>query len=80
MAYVSVAGSSRKTFSQQRNPKRQRLVAHLHAAGPRPTLEALIAVEAGQPLDTVLADFARVSVSIYHAIGANELPIDRRLQ
>jgi hypothetical protein len=42
-------------------------------------MEALIAVEAGGKLDDVLADFARVPVSIYKAIGADELPIDRRL-
>jgi hypothetical protein len=41
-------------------------------------MEALLAVEAGQDLDDVLADFARVAVSTYHAIGADELPIDRR--
>jgi hypothetical protein len=28
----------------------------------------------------VLADFAHVSVSIYHAIGADELPISMGLQ
>jgi hypothetical protein len=71
---------SKQEFYQQRNNRRQRQVAHLHAAGPRPVLEAILAVAAGQSIDAVLADFARVPVIIYHAIGANELPVDRRLQ
>jgi len=58
---------------------RQRMAAHLYAAGPRPVLEALIAVASGQDLDAVLADFARLPASIYHAMGADELPIDWRL-
>jgi hypothetical protein len=66
-------------FHNKRNVKRQQQVAHIYAAGPRPVLEALIAVEAGQDLDEVLADFARVPVSTYHMLGANELPIDRRV-
>jgi hypothetical protein len=60
--------------------ERQRLVRHLHDAGPRPVLEALLAVANGGDLDEVLADIARLPVSIYHAMGANELPIDRVLQ
>ena len=50
-----------------RSARRQRLVAHLHAAGPRPVLEALISVAAGDDLDEVLADFARVPVATYRA-------------
>jgi hypothetical protein len=65
-------------FNRQRNTLRQRQVAHLYEAGPRPVMEALLAVEAGQDLDDVLADFARVAISTYRAIGADELPIDRR--
>jgi hypothetical protein len=68
-----------RPFLEARSSKRQRLVAHLHAAGPRPTLEALIAVESGQPLDEVLADFGRVAVSTYHSVGASELPISKPL-
>jgi hypothetical protein len=60
-----------------RNPTRQRLAAHLHAARPRPVLEALIAVDGGQPLDSVLNEFGRVSVETYHAIGANDFPNKR---
>jgi putative DNA primase/helicase len=57
-------------------PRRQRLAAHLHRCGPRPVLEALIAVESGQPLDEVLHDFARLQPEIYEAVGAAVLPID----
>ena len=32
-----------------RSARRMRLCTHLHAAGPRPVLEALIAVDSGQP-------------------------------
>jgi hypothetical protein len=62
-----------------RNAWRQRLVGHLHAAGQRPVLEALIAVENGKPLDAVLADFGRLPISMYRAIGADELQIHRPL-
>lgn len=43
-----------------RSPRRQRQVLHLHRCGPRAILECLIAVERGQPVDDVLADFARL--------------------
>jgi hypothetical protein len=36
----------------------------------------LIAVKAGQDLDVVLEDFARIPASIYLAIGANVMPLD----
>jgi hypothetical protein len=58
-----------------RSARRQRLARHLHAAGARPILEALIAVEQGQSLDAVLADFARVPIEVYHALGADRLPL-----
>jgi hypothetical protein len=64
----------------KRTRDRQRKVAHLYASGPRPVLEALLAVASGKDLDAVLADFARIPVSVYRMIGADELPIDRRLQ
>jgi uroporphyrinogen-III synthase len=54
-----------------RSARRRRLSEHLHSAGPRPVLEALIAVEAGQSLDAVLEDFGRIPADIYRAIGAN---------
>ena len=68
-----------RTFLQARSSKRQRLVAHLHAAGPRPVLEALISVAQGNDLDEVLADFARIPVDIYRRLGADELPINQPL-
>ena len=42
------------------NPHRQRAAEHLHNLGPRPVLEALVEVEAGEDLDRVLADFAQL--------------------
>jgi hypothetical protein len=60
--------------------QRQRQVAHLYAAGPRPVLEALLAVAAGECLDEVLAGFASVSVCTYRMLGADELPIERKVQ
>ena len=65
--------------SDPRSARRQRLVAHLHAAGPRPCLEALISVAAGNDLDEVLADFAGVPVATYRAVRADVLPIDQPL-
>ena len=60
-------------FQNKRNAKRQHQVAHIYPAGPRPVLEALLDVAAG-------AAFGRIAVSTYHMLGADELPIDRRLQ
>jgi hypothetical protein len=54
----------------KRSARRIQLCAHLHAAGPRPVLEALIAVDSGQPLDEVLEEFGRIPVDIYHAVDA----------
>jgi hypothetical protein len=58
-----------------RSARRQHLVRHLHAAGPRPVLEALIEVAAGNDLDAVLQRYARIPVRIYHAQGADRLLI-----
>ena len=57
----------------RRSPRRQRLAQHLYRCGPRPVLEALLAVEAGQHLDDVLEGFARLPPSVYGAIGADSL-------
>jgi hypothetical protein len=35
-----------RPFLQARTARRQRLVMHLHQAGPRPTMEALLSVSA----------------------------------
>jgi len=59
-----------------RSPRRQRLAALLHAAGPRPVLEALIEVADGAALDWVLERFARIPPATYHALGADRLAID----
>jgi len=57
-----------------RNARRQYLTAHLCKCGPRCVLEALIAVEAGQDLDFVLTDFARLAPETYRSVGADRLP------
>jgi hypothetical protein len=59
-----------------RSPRRQYLVRHLHAAGPRPLLEALLEIEGGARLDDVLEAYARIPVETYHALNADVLPID----
>jgi hypothetical protein len=59
-----------------RTPRRQRLVRHLVECGERPVLEALLAVAAGDQLDVVLEDFARLKPETYRAVGADALPID----
>lgn len=83
----AAAGNRLQTFEQlgrrldqhhsDRNPRRQRLAAHLHAAGPRPVLEALIEVAGGRSLDVVLERFGRIPVGVYHDLGAAELGIHR---
>jgi hypothetical protein len=50
--------------------------AHLHAAAPRPVLECLLEIAAGRNLDESLADFARVPIETYRAIGADRLTIN----
>jgi hypothetical protein len=52
------------------------LVRHLVKCGPRPVLEALIQIEAGDALDEVLENFARLQPEVYAAVGADVLPID----
>ena len=59
----------------RRSPSRQRLVLHLHRCGPRPVLEALLALEAGQPLDDILEDFGRIPPHVYQAVGADHLAL-----
>ena len=59
-----------------RDPRRQRLVAHLHASGPLPVLECLLAVASGQDLDHALEDFERNPADVYRAIGADLLSLD----
>ena len=54
--------------------RRQRLVRHLHAAGPRPVFEAMLELGQGADLDDVLERFARVPVDTYIALGADKFP------
>ncbi len=53
---------------------RQRAATRLHDLGPRPVLEALIAVAGGGDLDGVLADFARLDPDIVHALRGDAFP------
>ncbi len=53
---------------------RQRAATRLHALGARPVLEALIEVADGKPLDSVLADFARLDPTIVRAFGGDAFP------
>ena len=51
----------------ERSARRQRQARHLHRCGPRCILEALLAVDRGDSLDAVLADFERLPPETYHA-------------
>ena len=53
--------------SDPRSGRALRQAAHLAKCGPRPILEALLAVQSGQPVDVVLRDFCRLSPETYHA-------------
>jgi len=69
-----IATISRHPSSNSRSSRRQHLAKHLHRCGPRHVLEALIAIEAGQDLDVVLEDFARLQPETYASVGADRLP------
>jgi hypothetical protein len=57
-----------------RNVRRVRLARHLHAAGPRPVLEAMLDLANGRDRDETLQDFGRVSVETYANVGADDFP------
>lgn len=76
-ARIEQLGGQLNPTPTARSARRQYLAAHLHRCGPRPTLEALIAVAAGQDLDFVLEDFCRLAPEVYESIGADVLPIDQ---
>jgi hypothetical protein len=59
-----------------RNVRRQHLARLLHQSGPRPMFEALLEVERGRSLDSVLERYAEIPPHVYCALGANVLPID----
>ena len=44
-----------------------RQAQHLQRCGPRCILEAMLAVDRGDSLDAVLADFERLTPETYHA-------------
>jgi len=46
---------------------RMRQAQHLQRCGPRCILEAMLAVDRGDSLDAVLADFERLTPETYHA-------------
>ena len=54
--------------------RRQRRAKHLHGLGPRPVLEALVEVEAGADLDSVLADFAQLDRETVRQLGGDQFP------
>ncbi len=56
------------------NLRRQRRAEHLHGLGPRPVLEALVEVEAGADLDSVLADFAQLDRETVRQLGGDQFP------
>lgn len=56
------------------SPRRQRAADHLYNVGPRPVLEALVEVEAGADLDSVLADFARLDPETVRQLGGDQFP------
>jgi hypothetical protein len=60
----------------KRSARQQHLARHLHSCGPRPVLEALLALEEGQPLNAILEDFGRLPASPFKALGADLPPID----
>ena len=64
-----------KKLQDARNSVRQQAVAHLHASGPRVVMEAMLELEQGKPLDSVLRRYSRIPVATYRAVGAGILPI-----
>jgi hypothetical protein len=76
-ARIERFGGQLDQANSKRTPRRQRLARHLHQCGPRPVLEALIAVEGGAPLDEVLEDFCRLVPEVYQAMGADVMSVDR---
>ena len=70
--YTSAAPTA--AVANTRSATRQYLVRHLCRCGERCVLAALIAVEAGQDLDFVLTDFARLAPETYASVGADKLP------
>jgi hypothetical protein len=75
-AEVDQLGQQITRHITHRHPRRQHLVQHLHAAGPRPVFEAMLEPDAGRDLDSVLERYAAIPIGIYHTVGADALPIE----
>lgn len=54
--------------------RRRELAEHLRQLGARSILEALLEVERGEPVDSVLASFGTLSPSAVAAVGGNRFP------
>lgn len=54
-------------FVRRRRSRRHQQSLHLQKCGARPILEALLAVDRGQSVDAVLADFGRLEPETYQA-------------
>ena len=72
--YPPRCGSLRPIGEVASNLCRQRAAEHLHGLGPRPVLEALVEVEAGTDLDSVLADFAQLDRETVRQLGGDQFP------
>jgi hypothetical protein len=74
---ISTFGQFNATWRDlNRTSRRQRLVRHLIECGPRPVFEAMLQLEPGPKLDEVLERFCRIQPETYHALGADELPLE----
>ena len=56
--------------------RRQRAAEHLHRCGARTVYEALLEVERGEPLDTVLERYARLTPEILRATGSDRFAVE----
>ena len=61
----AIGGGDVEDNANPRSDRRQKQVKHLVACGERCVLEALIAVDNGQPLDLVLRGFEKLSPETY---------------
>ena len=56
--------------------RRQRASEHLHRCGARTVYEALLEVERGEPLDTVLKHYAGITPEILRATGGDRFAVE----
>ena len=64
-------GEDNRCTPADNTARRQYLCERLHAAGPRPTYQAVEDIAAGKDIDTVLEDYARIPTSFYRITGAS---------